>query len=328
MDCNNGLLHYCPERVSGVDIGEYSVYKRRQMHRVVSVEQLVTIHYLSSIRNAGTPPERHDFWELVYVDYGGIELIADGNSFSLGPGELFLHVPGQLHAFRAGGAPTAVFIISFSGEAACLYRIGSRPLRAGADARKLIPLLIGEIQNMFGLDDPSQVLLRDLTAQCNDTPLGAEQMICNYMEQLLIALLRGSERSGQSLRGARSGVENSTVSRAVAYIQSHLGEKLSVPLIAAQVNYSRAYFSEVFASCLGMSVMEYVEEERIRHAKRMLAENELSITGIAAQLGFSSVHYFSRRFRLKTGSSPTDYAASLQSELQRLLPDAGQLPEE
>ncbi len=322
LDSDNGLLHYCPERMVRMDSDEYGVYKKRQMHRVVSVEQLATIHYLSSIRNFATPPERHDFWELVYVDYGGVELIADGNSFALGPGELFLHVPGQLHAFRTGGAPTAVFIISFSGEAACLYRIGSRPLNAGPDARKLLPLLIGEIQNMFGLDDPAQILLRDLTVQSGDTPFGAEQMICNYMEQLLIAMLRGAERSGQPSRGARSGVENSTVSRAVAYIQSHLGEKLSVPLIAAQVNYSRAYLSEVFASCLGMSVMEYVEEERLRRAKRLLAENELSITDIAAQLGFSSVHYFSRRFRLKTGSPPTSYAASLQNKLQRLAADA------
>ena len=317
LDWANGLLHFCPERGFAME-AERDIYKKRQMHRVISVEQLVTIHYLSGIRNFGTPPERHDFWELVYVDYGGIELIADGSTFLLGSGELFLHVPGQLHAFRAGDTATAVFIISFSGEDACLYRLGSRPLRAGNDAQKLLPLLIGEIQNMFGLTDASQILLRDLTQQNSDTPFGAEQMICNYMEQLLIDLLRGADYSAQPARSSRSGVENRTVSRVVAYIQSHLGEKLSVPLIAAQVNYSRSYLSEVFADCLGMSVMEYVEEERLRRAKRMLAENELSITDIAAQLGFSSVHYFSRRFRLKTGSSPTSYAASLQSKLQSI----------
>ena len=111
LDWANGLLHFCPERGFAME-AERDIYKKRQMHRVISVEQLVTIHYLSGIRNFGTPPERHDFWELVYVDYGGIELIADGSTFLLGSGELFLHVPGQLHAFRAGDTATAVFIIS------------------------------------------------------------------------------------------------------------------------------------------------------------------------------------------------------------------------
>ena len=61
--------------------------------------------------------------------------------------------------------------------------------------QKLLPLLIGEIQNMFGLTDASQILLRDLTQQNSDTPFGAEQMICNYMEQLLIDMLRGADYS-------------------------------------------------------------------------------------------------------------------------------------
>ena len=296
-----------------------SGYKKRQMQRVISVDQLATIHYLSGIHHFGTPPERHDFRELVYVDYGEIELLADGAACTLGGGELFLHVPNQLHAFRVGEKMTAVFILSFAGEDACLYRLGGRPLRVSSDSQKLLPLLMGEIQQVFGLTDPSQIMLRDLTEQRGATPFGAEQMICNYLEQLLIDLLRQEDYSASSSPRYRTDVENRIVRKAVQYIQAHLGEDLKVPLIASQVNYSRAYLSNVFSQCLGMSVMEYVEEERIRRAKQLLSENELSITDIARQVGFSSVHYFSRRFRLKTGSPPMQYAASLQSKLQRIM---------
>ena len=295
-----------------------SGYKKRQLQRVISVDQLVTVHYLSGMRNFGTPPERHDFWELVYVDYGELELLADGASFTLGGGELFLHVPNQLHAFRVGEKPTAVFILSFAGEDACLYRLGGKTLRAGSDAQKLLPLLMGEIQSVFGPEDPSQIMLRDLTLQHGETPFGAEQMICNYMEQLPIDLLRREDYSSSS-RSYSADVENRTARKAVAYIQSHLGDSLTVPLIASQVNYSRAYLSKVFRNCLGMSVMEYVEEERIRMAKQLLAENELSVTDISRRLGFSSVHYFSRRFRIRTGSAPVQYAASLQSKLNSIM---------
>ena len=53
--------------------------------------------------------------------------------------------------------------------------------------------------------------------------------------------------------------------------------------------------------------------------RQLLAENELSVTDISRRLGFSSVHYFSRRFRIKTGSAPMQYAASLQSKLNSIM---------
>ena len=62
---------------------------------------------------------------------------------------------------------------------------------------------------------------------------------------------------------------------------------------------------------------------KISAARQMIREGRLNFTQIAAKLGFQSVHYFSRRFKLVTGMSPSEYAASVKmlSEASLVLRD-------
>ena len=78
------------------------------------------------------------FWALLikYVGTAAVTVTMFTVLLLLGPvshewkllltrGELFLHVPNQLHAFRVGEKMTAVFILSFAGEDACLCSISA-----------------------------------------------------------------------------------------------------------------------------------------------------------------------------------------------------------
>ena len=59
----------------------------------------------------------------------------------------------------------------------------------------------------------------------------------------------------------------------------------------------------------------------IRTAKRMIREGRLNFTQIAARLGYQSVHYFSRRFHLATGMSPSEYEKSVKMLSESIVPD-------
>jgi len=58
---------------------------------------------------------------------------------------------------------------------------------------------------------------------------------------------------------------------------------------------------------LGMTPTDYLREQRMRAARRLLDETTLSITAIAAEVGFSSAANFTTAFRGHMGHTPSDY---------------------
>jgi transcriptional regulator GlxA family with amidase domain len=65
--------------------------------------------------------------------------------------------------------------------------------------------------------------------------------------------------------------------------------------------------AHTFKSEYGVSPINYLITCRIREGKRLLTETDLSLSQIAAVLGFSSSSYFSQSFRNAEGVSPTEY---------------------
>ena len=74
---------------------------------------------------------------------------------------------------------------------------------------------------------------------------------------------------------------------------------------------SRATVKRIFRCCAGMGPIQYFRTMRMKEAKRLIRETDLSITQIAEALGFSGIHHFSRVFKNTTGMSPREYAGSV-----------------
>lgn len=97
------------------------------------------------------------------------------------------------------------------------------------------------------------------------------------------------------------------ISEAIKYIDEHLGDTLSVKLIAEHFSFSPYYFHRLFTSIVGKSMIAYVRDRRIAYACKMLTETEEKVLDIAFDLGFESAQSFSRTFRSVTGLSPMAY---------------------
>lgn len=118
---------------------------------------------------------------------------------------------------------------------------------------------------------------------------------------LLMQLLEASGATGGGV------VKNPVVDRAIAYIQAHLTDKLTVEVIAANAGYSAGYFSHLFAGETGMSPYQFVVKSRIERAQLLLQTTGLSIQDIAFQTGFNSAANFCYTFRRTTSLSPHEY---------------------
>jgi AraC family transcriptional regulator len=91
------------------------------------------------------------------------------------------------------------------------------------------------------------------------------------------------------------------------YINEHLENNLTLIELASAVNISPSYFASLFKRATGTTPHQYVMQCRIKKAKKLLRETELSLVEICYQVGFQNQSHFTRVFRQYTNTTPKNY---------------------
>lgn len=97
------------------------------------------------------------------------------------------------------------------------------------------------------------------------------------------------------------------INRVHYFIQNHLGEDLSLTRIAEMVHHSPTYFSRLYKRVTGSDLSEYIAEQRIAEAKKLLKSTNLKIFEITAKVGYDSVPYFIRLFKKHVSMTPQEF---------------------
>ncbi|WP_336788401.1 response regulator transcription factor [Paenibacillus sp. MMO-177] len=95
--------------------------------------------------------------------------------------------------------------------------------------------------------------------------------------------------------------------KVIIYVKEHLDEKLYVDKLAQLVNLSRSYLSVNFKKYTGRALNEFIREERVAAAKRMLFDTEDLVSDIALKIGYEDTNYFIRVFHEVTGMTPGEF---------------------
>ncbi len=77
--------------------------------------------------------------------------------------------------------------------------------------------------------------------------------------------------------------------------------------IAQTLGYSYSYLSKLFSSIEETTIEKYIINQKIEKVKELLIYNELSLSEISYQLGYSSVQHLSKQFKKVTGLNPSDF---------------------
>jgi AraC-like DNA-binding protein len=265
-----------------------------RVERQFRVESIYTFWYQEKEQGFLFPGESHPMAELTYVDQGALHSVADGQDLLLKQGDLVIYGPGQWHMQYAdiGVAPRFV-TISFELHGMELAPLMNRKFTAPQNVVSLLQNMLREQDRM----DPF-----------------SNEIILSQLNLLLLFLLRESAapRGGKLQTSNAIHSENEIIRQAQQYISSHIREKLSVPLVARQVDVSPSYLTALFHKNLQISPGEYIRRIKLQESKQMIRENNLNFTEIAAELQYSTVHHFSRQFKEKFGITPTEYAKSVR----------------
>lgn len=100
---------------------------------------------------------------------------------------------------------------------------------------------------------------------------------------------------------------NDDVLKAQKYVQTHLGEKISLTDVAAHLHLNSSYFSRMYKKETGEGFVEYVTRVKMEKALELLDQSGNPVEQIAYELGFESKGYFLKTFKRFYGISPRSY---------------------
>ena len=270
----------------------------QQLKNEITVTRIANLHYFEFQEDYRTHADSHGFCELLYVDRGAIEVEADGYSGPLRAGELLIHRPNERHSLSAAKNAPDVIIIGFECDAAELAPLSKKPVPLTDELTRMLASVLGRGMDMF--EPPYDVPDTRFMKKRENCAFGTEQLFRSALESFLIELTR---TGGAARGGAKSGVV-----AVEKYISENYTAKITLDNLCFLFGTNKTTLCREFKSTFGTGVARYVNDLRIREAKALLREGGMSVTEIAARLGFDSLHYFSRLFKQYTGASPTEYA--------------------
>jgi AraC-like DNA-binding protein/quercetin dioxygenase-like cupin family protein len=291
-------------------------YLKTPLKEEIVIKNIYTIHYFEYAKDYVFKGEKHNFWEFVYVDKGEIEVMSDKSGYKLKQGEMIFHKPNEFHNLWANGktAPNLV-IVSFECKSGAMKYFEGKIIKGEDFEKDILAKIIAEAKYAYSspLDD---TYLKQL--QKRENPLfGSEQLIKNNLELLLITLFRKGKSINKSTKLSavtKQRYDNEKVIKIIDFLKDNLYKDISFEDICRFSNQSKTNLKLMFKAAKGSGVMEYYRDLKIDEIKRLIREEPLNFTDIAAKLSYTSVHYFSRHFKKSTGMTPTEYATSVKAK--------------
>lgn len=228
---------------------------------------------------------RHPYYQMLFPYRGALQLRVVDQRLAVGPASWALIPPGAEHVFWSEG-PNHFLVVDLAA-----------PLVAGAveDGPFHRPI-DGRLAALAGL------LASELRAGALAERPVAEALARYVGAAVAFAVGAGGPREPQP-------PDKPLAARARDYLDAHAREPVSLAEVAAAVGASVAHLQRSFRAAYGVSVVDYLQALRVRHAAGLLRSTTLPVEAIAAAVGFTSPSYFSRLFARHVGVSPARYRA-------------------
>ncbi|WP_312794296.1 AraC family transcriptional regulator [Tianweitania sp.] len=162
-----------------------------------------------------------------------------------------------------------------------------------------------EIQDVKALEALAALLVDDFTNPVRH-PIYAENLIGSIVAGLLH--IPGNKAGEQS----EGRLTQAQMNKLVARVGACHDQRLSVAEMAATVGLSESWFASVFKQTTGKTPLQWQLGRRVELAQTLLMEGDLTLAGIAAQLGFCDQAHLTKAFRQIAGETPAAWRRTQQ----------------
>lgn len=149
-----------------------------------------------------------------------------------------------------------------------------------------------------------------LFTEFQQNPSGNRLYVDSLANILAVNLLRQYATTKPQLPIYEGGLPQRQLMQVLDYIDAHLDRNIKLKNLAQLLDMSQFYFSRLFKQSIGLAPYQYLIQQRVERAKKLLKQTDRSIVDIALDCGFNSHSHLSKQFRQLTGMTPKAYRVS------------------
>ena len=259
----------------------------------LDISEIYTKFYQEKGTNYNFSGEKHSYWELTYVDKGELLTTIDRVSYHLKQGDLIFYAPMQFHTQS-----------TFEKISSSYLTINFKMNFNHAD------LLCNKI---FSLKRDSYFIVTKLIEELSNDNLYSNDLSLCYLKQLIIQMLRlnNSHFHSKPTTHMQQTYENELLNDILLYIDNNIYEKISVSTLCEHFCISTSMLHSLFRKNMNNTAKNYINELKLSKSKELIRNSTHTLSEISEMLGFSSIHYFSKKFKSYFNISPTEYSKSI-----------------
>lgn len=259
------------------------------------LEELDTdFHYsLVTIKTASNFSQLHyhNLYEIYFLEEGKREYIINGKIYEVEPGNVVIIPPGVLHGTE--GSPFTRKLVHFS--------------------RKALSMFFNEQTVNDFLENNSQFLyIPDISTSSATIDFLFQRISYFFSTQdftgcvlTLGALLHHIQKMKKG--SPKTFSDNKLINQILLYIHDNATKITNLDEIAKKFFISKYRLCHFFKQQKGITVYDYILKIKTEKAASLLISTNKKIKDICFECGFNSEYYFSKRFRIMTGISPSRY---------------------
>lgn len=242
--------------------------------------------------------ENYPFWQLFYVSRGQMSIVRGGKTEVIYEGQIIFRPPHKTSAMiYPDNCELYLGILDFICPGKAITSFGEHPITLDGKERQTLEELIREAA-LFYKKLPSETLWTELVSA--------------KLESFLVHLY-GRQKGIFSSEGKseKSNTKNNvseTVSRINDLLEERRFSNITIDEIAAAIKESPNVIMKRYKKEMNESIMEHFLTLKLHTAMTLILSSDMNFTEISDLLGFSSVNYFSKFFKKRTGMTPTEYS--------------------
>ena len=285
-----------------------------------SLLHLQEVGSLTAIKPHTSKREKLQSYLCFMVEDGEGELVYEGKRYELKAGDVvfidcrkaYSHSTGNSHSIGNSHSDSAgvnsckrlwslrwchFYGPSMSAIYAKYCERGGLPVIRGDDMARGVDMARGADVSQYA------AILTDIYTLASSSDYIRDMRINGKLNDLLTLLMESSWHR-EAHTNAPKKME---ISQVKSFLDEHYSEKLSLESVASHFFIDKHYLARLFKEQYGVTLVTYLQQVRITHAKRMLRFTDKSIEEIGLECGIGELNYFSRVFKKLEGVSPSEF---------------------
>jgi len=249
------------------------------------------------------PPHWHTPIEIIMPLRNVYYAECVNEKITLQEGDILFIAPGCLHSLSHPK----------NGGVRIIFQVDPSVLRGIKEIETIIsimsPVYIATPESSPAIYDHLRRLILEIREEYEKTGTLSEAAIYSKFIQILVLIGRNFAEEAPSF--AHTGNKHQEYAEKFMhicdYISVHCTEDLTLEEVADMAGFSKYHFSRLFKQFTNVSFYQYLSQNRIYTAEKLLAIPEYSVTAVAYNSGFTSLSSFIRMFKIVKGVTPSEF---------------------